>query len=170
MKWIQISGFTVAARTRCVAIFGLVFLALIPCSLRAETIAGQAQKIAASAKAAELFARLAEEQKAAGDFWLCFRFAAASGAAAEAAARIAGQLIDRIQTLPAAQQSQHESFRVQAGVDSQRARQAADRVQGFVMQGLGLITILLLFFVAVLIWLIRRGAVGPFIKRPEAQG
>ena len=37
------------------------------------------------------------------------------------------------------------------------------------MQGLGMITILLLNFMAMLIWLIRRGAVGPFIKRPEEQ-
>ena len=117
-----------------------------------------------------MFARMAEEQKAAGDFWLCFRFAAASGAGAEAAARLTRQMTGRIDVIPAAQQSQYSSYRIQADIDSKAARQAAESVQGYVMQGLGLMTVLLLIFVAMLIWLIRRGAVGPFIKRPEEQG
>jgi hypothetical protein len=142
-------------------------LTLIPFSTQAETIAEEAEKITAAAKAGEMFARMAEEQKAAGDFWLCFRFAAASGAGAEAAARLTRHMTDRIEALPAAQQSQYSSSRIQAGIDSKAARQAADSVQSFVMQGLGLITVLLLIFMTILIWLIRRGAVGPFIKRPE---
>jgi hypothetical protein len=77
---------------------------------------------------------------------------------------------ERIEALPVAQQSQYSSTRIQADKDSKTARQAAESVQGFVMQGLGLLTILLLIFMAMLIWLIRRGAVGPFIKRPEEQG
>jgi hypothetical protein len=76
-------------------------------------------------------------------------------------------MADQIDALPAAQQSQYSASRIQAGIDSKAARQAADSVQSFVMQGLGLITVLLLIFMTILIWLIRRGAVGPFIKRPE---
>ena len=147
-----------------------VLLNLMPCSLQAETIAAKAKKIAEAAQAAEFFARMAGEQKAAGDFWLCFRFAAATGAAAKAAAHIARNMTDRIDTLPAAQQSQYASSRIQADIDSKAARQAADSVQSCAMRGLGLITIVLLIFMTMLIWLIRRGAVGPFIKRPEEQG
>lgn len=165
----QRSGIPAATRRLYVVIVVFVLLAIIPCSLQADTVAEEAEKIAAAAKAGELFARMAEEQKAAGDFWLCFRFAAAYGAGAEAAARLTRHMTDRIDALPAAQQSQYSSSRIQAGTDSQAARQAADSVQSFVMQGLGLITVLLLIFMAMLIWLIRRGAVGPFIKRPEEQ-
>lgn len=170
MKLIQRSGVPAAARALFITIFVLVLLTLIPGSLQAETMAEEAQKIAQVAQAAKLFARMAEEQKAAGDFWLCFRFAAASGAGAEAAARVAGYMTDRIDALPAAQQLQYSFSRKQADIDSKAARQAAERVQAYVMQGLGLITILLLIFMAMLIWLIRRGAVGPFVKRPEEQG
>ena len=169
MKLIQGSGVPAATRTLLSTILVFVWLTLIPCTLQADTIAGHAEEIKAATNAAQLFARLAEEQKTAGDFWLCFRFAAASGAASEAAARLTRHLADRIDALPAAQQSQNSSSLLQAGIDSKAARQAADNVQSYVMQGLGLITIVLLIFTALLIWLIRRGAVGPFIKRPEEQ-
>jgi hypothetical protein len=170
MKKIQKSANPAATRTLCLITVVFVLLILSPGSLQADTIAEEADKIAAAAKAGGLFAQMAEEQKAAGDFWLCFRFAAASGAGAEAAARLTRHMTDRIDALPAAQQSQYSSTRIQADIDSKTARQAADSVQGFVMQGLGLITVVLLIFMAMLIWLIRRGAIGPFIKKPEEQG
>ena len=170
MKQYQKSANPAATRTLYSIIVVFVMLTLIPGPLRADTVAEESEKIAAAAKAAELFAPMAEDQKAAGDFWLCFRFAAAAGAGAEAAARLTGHMIDRIDALPAGQQSQYSATRIQAEIDRKTARQAAERVQGYVMQGLGLITILLLIFMAMLIWLIRRGAVGPFIKRPEEQG
>jgi hypothetical protein len=170
MKQCQKSANPAATRTLCLITVVFVLLILSPGSLQADTIAEEADKIAAAVKAGGLFAQMAEEQKAAGDFWLCFRFAAASGAGAEAAARLTRHMTDRIDALPAAQQSQYSSTRIQADIDRKTARQAADSVQGFVMQGLGLITVVLLIFMAMLIWLIRRGAVGPFIKKPEEQG
>lgn len=110
MKQFQKSANPAATRSIWSTLWVFVLLALIPFSTQAETIAEEAQKITAAAKAGEMFARMTEEQK------------------------------------------------------------AAESVQGYVMQGLGLMTILLLIFMAMLIWLIRRGAVGPFIKRPEEQG
>jgi hypothetical protein len=170
MKRFQKSANPTAARTLYSIIGVFIMLTLIPYSLQADRVAEEVGKITAAAKAGELFAGMAEEQKAAGDFWLCFRFAAASGAGAEAAARLTRQMNERIEALPVAQQSQYASTRIQADIDSKTAKQAAESVQGYVMQGLGLLTILLLIFMAMLIWLIRRGAVGPFIKRPEEQG
>ena len=170
MKQFQKSANPAATRSIWLILWIFVLLTLIPFSTQAETIAEEAEKITAAAKAGEMFARMAEEQKAAGDFWLCFRFAAASGAGAEAAARLTRKMTGRIDVIPAAQQSQYSYYRIQADIDSKAARQAAESVQGYVMQGLGLMTVLLLIFVATLIWLIRRGAVGPFIKRPEEQG
>ena len=166
MKQFQKSADPAAARRLCSLIVVFIMLCLIPAALQADTVADEAQKIAAAAKAAGLFAQMAAEQKAAGDFWLCFRFAAAAGAGAEAAARLARHMNDRIDALPAEQHSQYSSTRIQADTDSNAARQAAETVQAYVMQGLGLITAVLLIFVAMLIWLIRRGAVGPFIKKP----
>jgi hypothetical protein len=170
MKLIQISGVPVATRAMAVATLVFVLLSLTPGSLQAETIAEETQKIAQAAQAAKFFSRLAEEQKAAGDFWLCFRFAAAAGAAAEAAAHITRHLTDQIDALPAAQQSQHSFSLTQIDNDSKAARQSAESVQGYVMQGLGLITVVLLIFMTMVIWLIRRGAIGPFIKKPEELG
>ena len=170
MKLIQISGVPAATRAMAVATLVFVLLSLIPGSLQAETFSEETQKIAHAAQAATLFSRLAEEQKTAGDFWRCFRFAAAAGAAAEAAAQIARNMTNRIDALPAAQQSQHSFSLVQIDNDSKAARQSAESVQGCVMQGLGLITVVLLIFMTIVIWLIRRGAIGPFIKKPEEQG
>lgn len=169
MKQFQKSANPAVARTLYSIIVVFIMLFLIPAWLQADTVAEEAAKIAAAAKAGELFARMAEEQKAAGDFWLCFRFAAAAGAGAEAAARLTRQMTDRIDALPADQQSHYASSTIQADIDSKSVRQAAESVQGYVMQGLGLITIFLLIFMAMVIWLIRRGAVGPFIKKPEEQ-
>jgi hypothetical protein len=166
MKLIQKSGIFAAARRLCSITAVLVLLTLIPAWLQADTVAEEAQKIAAAAQAAGLFAQMAAEQKAAGDFWLCFRFAAAAGAGAEAAARLARQMTDRIDALPADQQSQYSAAKRQADIDRNAARQAADNVQACVMQGLGLLTVVLLIFMAMVIWLIRRGAVGPFMKKP----
>lgn len=169
MKKFRRSAKPPVARPICSIIVVILMLLLMPDLLQADTVAQNAQRINAAAKAAELFARMATEQKAAGDFWLCFRFAAAAGAGAEAAARLTRQMADRIDALPAAQQSQYSSARIQADVDSRAARQAADNVQACVMQGLGLITVVLLIFMAMLIWLIRRGAVGPFAKKPATR-
>jgi len=165
----QRPGIPVAAQILSFTILAFTWLTIIPGSLQADTIAEEAQKITAASNAASLFAQLAGEQKAAGDFWLCFRSAAAAGAAAEAAADLTRQISDRIEALSADQRSQYETYRSQAGIVSKSARKAAESVQSYVMQGLGLITILLLIFLAMLIWLIRGGAVGPFIKRPEEQ-
>jgi len=168
MKKFQKFADPAAARTLCLITAVLVFPILIPGLLQADTVAEDAQKIAAAAKAAVVFAQMAAEQKAAGDFWLCFRFAAAAGAGAEAAARLARQMTGRIDALPAGRQSQYSSARIQADIDRNAARQAAENVQGYVMQGLGLITAVLLIFMAMVISLIRRGAVGPFVKKPAA--
>jgi len=170
MRKFQKSAIPAASRTICLITVVWVLLIVDPGSLQADTIAQDAEKIAVAAKAGRMFARMAGEQKAAGDFWLCFRFAAAAGAGAEASARLTRQMTDRIDALPAAQQSQYATIRLQAENDHQTARQAAESVQGFVMQGLGLMTVVLLIFMAMVIWLIRRGAVGPFIKKPEEQG
>ena len=165
----QRSGIPVVAQILSFTILAFIWLTIIPGNLQADTIAEEAQKITATAKAASLFAQLAGEQKAAGNFWLCFRSAAAAGAAAEAAADLTRQMSNRIEALPADQRSQYETYRSQADIVAKSARKAAESVQSYVMQGLGLITILLLIFMAVLIWLIRSGAVGPFVKRPEEQ-
>jgi hypothetical protein len=168
MKQFQKSAKPAVGRLLCLITGIFIMLCLFPAALQADTVAEEAEKIGAAAKAAGLFAQMAAEQKAAGDFWLCFRFAAAAGAGAEAAARLARHMTDRIDALPAAQQSQYSSTRIQADIDSNAARQAAENVQAYVMQGLGLITVVLLIFLAMLIWLIRRGAVGPFTKKPAA--
>lgn len=166
IKKSQESANPAAARMLYLILIVSVLLTIIPGPLRADTVAAEAEKIAEAAKAAGFFAQMAEEQKAAGDFWRCFRFAAAAGAGAEAAAHLTRQMTDRIDALPAVQQSQYSSARIQADIDSKAARQAAENVKAYVMQGLGLITVVLLIFMAMLIWLIRRGAVGPFIKKP----
>ena len=58
----QSSEIPAATRRLYVVIVVFVLLAIIPCSLQAETVAEEAGKIAAAAKAGELFARMAEEQ------------------------------------------------------------------------------------------------------------